>query len=104
MPVGWLRQQLGDDEGLLGVGQIAQRLGRNRSTVRAWCEQGRFQGAFKLNGRDWRVPAASLTSYLNGQRVSETAPEIVTQCGRRRRRIRIPAPSADLGDWRGEAV
>jgi excisionase family DNA binding protein len=52
----------------LTVGELAARLHRAASTVREWCEHGRFAGAYKLNGRDWRVPLAALDAFLAGQR------------------------------------
>jgi Helix-turn-helix domain len=79
LPPGWpvtlpreaLLEMLGDvpasETGLLTVSQIAAQLHRSPSTVRGWCEAGRFAGAFKLEGRDWRVPAHALESFLSGQ-------------------------------------
>ena len=34
------------------VAELAGRFHRSASTVRCWCEHGRFQGAYKLNRRD----------------------------------------------------
>lgn len=64
----------------LTVAQVAERLHRKASTIRGWCQEGRFTGVYKLNGRDWRVPPASVEAFLNGQRPQ-------------------PAP-VDLGAWR----
>jgi excisionase family DNA binding protein len=61
----------------LTVAELAARLHRAASTVREWCEHGRFAGCYKLNGRDWRVPVAALDAFLAGQR-GERA---VTQLG-----------------------
>lgn len=52
----------------LTVAELAARFHRAASTVREWCEHGRFAGAYKLNGRDWRVPLAALDAFLAGQR------------------------------------
>jgi excisionase family DNA binding protein len=60
-------------EGLLTLSQVAERVGRAVSTVKGWCNRGELPGAFKLNGRDWRVPPASLEDYLHRQR-EPTAP------------------------------
>jgi len=57
--------------GDLTVADVASRVGRKPSTVRGWLEAGRFTGAYKLNGRDWRVPAGSLTAFLDAQRTSK---------------------------------
>jgi excisionase family DNA binding protein len=51
----------------LTVRELAERLHRAPSTVRGWCEQDRLPGAYKLNGRDWRVPAEAMDSFLADQ-------------------------------------
>jgi len=50
------------------VGEVARRFHRSASTVRGWCEHGRFEGAYKLNGRDWRIPATAVDAFLAEQR------------------------------------
>lgn len=50
------------------VAELAARFHRSPSTVRDWCEHGRFEGAYKLNGRDWRIPLAALDAFLAEQR------------------------------------
>src|SRR3989442_14136397 len=62
------------------VAELAARFHRSASTVRDWCEHGRFESAYKLNGRDWRVPVSSLDAFL------------AEQGGKR--------PAAQLGAWR----
>jgi hypothetical protein len=52
----------------LTVTELAARFHRAASTVRQWCEHGRFEGAYKLNRRDWRVPVAALETFVAGQR------------------------------------
>ena len=69
----------------LTVAQLAAQLGRQPATVRAWCERGELEGAYKLNGREWRVPPAAVTRYLDRQR------------GARR------PGGASLADWRQTA-
>jgi excisionase family DNA binding protein len=49
------------------VAELAARFHRSPSTVRDWCERGRFEGAYKLNGRDWRIPPAALDAFLADQ-------------------------------------
>lgn len=51
----------------LTVGELSAHYHRAPSTVRAWLEAGRFPGAYKLNGRDWRVPPAALEAFRTGQ-------------------------------------
>jgi hypothetical protein len=76
----------------LGVGQIAGRFGRKPSTVRAWLEQGRFPGAYKLSGRDWRAPAASIAAFEEAERTRGAGKAKVSPL----RRGKTP----DLGSWR----
>lgn len=30
------------------------------STIRTWCERGELAGAYKLHGREWRVPLSAI--------------------------------------------
>jgi len=50
------------------VGELALRFDRSPSTIRDWCEQGHFEGAYKLNGRDWRIPEAAVDAFVARQR------------------------------------
>ena len=50
------------------VAELATRFHRSASTVRGWCEHGRFEGAYKLNGRDWRIPTTGVDAFLAEQR------------------------------------
>ena len=45
------------------VAQLAARFGRTPSCVRAWLDAGRFEGAYKLNNKDWRVPVAGVLAF-----------------------------------------
>jgi hypothetical protein len=67
--------------GDLTVTELAAHFKRSASTVRGWLEAGRFPGAYKLNGRDWRTPFASVEAFEKAQREPKTA-------------------GADLGAWR----
>ena len=75
VPVGWLRDQIGsqpepEDETELAdlkVHELAAKLGRSASTVRGWCGSGELEGAYKLNGREWRIPPAAAKAFLNRQ-------------------------------------
>lgn len=74
----------------LSVSELCARYQRSPSTVRGWLEAGRFPGAYKLNGRDWRVPPDALAAFQSAQR---TQTPVVT----------APTPSsqpADLRAWR----
>ena len=59
------------------VGELATRFHRSASTIRDWCEHARFEGAYKLNGRDWRIPHVALDAFLAKQR--RPPPEPVTR-------------------------
>ena len=72
----------------LTLSDVASRVGRALSTVRGWCSSGRLLGAYRLNGRDWRVPAAALDAFLRGQEE------------RRARPARGTSRTTDLSAWR----
>ena len=66
----WLRAELDicdDSLADLTAEQVAEQLGRSPSTIRGWCIDGRLR-AYKLNGREWRVPRAAIREYLEGQK------------------------------------
>ena len=46
---------------------VATEVGRASSTVRTWCNSKRLDGAYRLNGRDWRIPQAALRNFLDEQ-------------------------------------
>jgi hypothetical protein len=105
--VGELLQVLGGEDGQPGVvstlctvAEVALQLHRSPSTVRGWCEAGRFAGAFKLNGRDWRIPPAAVERFLDAQR--PTAPSAADPARAARPRTGR-GRSIDLGAWRKEA-
>jgi hypothetical protein len=50
------------------VEELAARFGRKGSTVREWCEQGLFPGAYKLRDREWRVPLAGIAAFEQKER------------------------------------
>jgi excisionase family DNA binding protein len=64
----------------LTAAELAAQLHRSPSTIRDWCERGRFEAAYKLNGRDWRIPQAAVEAFLSEQRGN--------------------GPVAQLGAWR----
>jgi hypothetical protein len=70
------------------VEAIASRYGRAPSTVRGWCEAGRFPGAYKLHDREWRIPMAALEAFEAQERRRDHP------TGQGRRRVR------SLSDWR----
>lgn len=67
------------------VEEVASRYSRAPSTVRGWCEAGRFPGAYKLHNREWRIPSAALAAFEAAVRGRATASRRDAQ---------------SLGDWR----
>lgn len=68
----------------LTIAEVAAFFHRSASTVRGWCEHGCFEGAYKLNGRDWRVPRASVETFLGKQRGDSSDAKLGTWRGARR--------------------
>src|SRR5207245_1327497 len=52
----------------LTIRDLAQLFGKQPSTVRAWVERGDFPGAYKLHGKEWRVPVSAVEAFQNGER------------------------------------
>jgi len=50
------------------IRDLAQLFGKQPSTVRGWVERGDFPGAYKLHGKEWRVPVNAVDSFQNRQR------------------------------------
>ena len=55
----------------LTIRDLAQLFGKQPSTVRAWVERGDFPGAYKLHGKEWRVPVSAVEAFQNRQRASD---------------------------------
>lgn len=77
VPVGWVVERLAAVEsseattdGLeidLTCEEVAKLLQRASPTVRAWCATGRFPGAWRLNGKQWRIPRAAIMDFQHQQ-------------------------------------
>lgn len=52
----------------LTIGELSRLFGKRPSTVRAWVERGDFPGAYKLHGKEWRVPASAVEAFQDRQR------------------------------------
>lgn len=95
LPVEWLRGLLeaepsGGDEPdqLLTLEQIAEIAGRSISTVRSWCNSGQIEGAFRLHGREWRIPSGAWRRHLESLQSDVEDARMVQH------------RPADLGSWR----
>ena len=71
------------------VVEVAERLNRSPSTVRGWCGSGALEGAYRLRGREWRIPPGRLRAFLDS--------EAKSRGGRMRPRAE---EDIDLGAWR----
>lgn len=80
VPVRWIREHLTIEAGEmevaapaetdelideLTVAEVARKMTRSASTIRSWCPD--IPGAYKLHGKDWRIPRAGLRAYLDRQ-------------------------------------
>lgn len=96
VPVRWVRalshvegaQQLAD----LTVSELASELDRSAATIRGWCGSGKIPGAYRLRGREWRIPPSAVRRFLEHEASerNESAGHDV-------------AHPIDLGTWRKEA-
>ena len=97
LPVDFLRGLLCEkvvdiDQGQadLTVEQIAEEYRRSVSTVRGWLAEELIPGAYKLRGREWRVPQSGLRKFLAQQSAQHGSPGSIT----------LRQGEADLGSWR----
>jgi excisionase family DNA binding protein len=109
VPAAWLREVLaGDsqqgranvnndkrliDQADLTVKEVAARFGRKPCTVRLWLERGMFSGAYRLHGREWRIPLDALAKF------EADARQGVPKHARAHIRAR-PRSAPHLSDWR----
>lgn len=88
VPAAWLIELLvegGADESDLTVPELGALFARSESTMRTRLERGEFPGAYKLGGKQWRVPRAAVATFREAQaRQTRTGEATVTS----------------LGDWR----
>ena len=77
VPRDWLLEQLSGASPIppespalvdLTIGDLTRLFGKRPSTVRAWVERGDFPGAYKLHGKEWRVPESGVEAFQNRQR------------------------------------
>ena len=98
LPVSWIRAHLpetattkpGDSDVDLTVEHVAELFGRADSTIRTWIAQGVFPSAYRLRGREWRIPRSDLVAHQQQQReASKPAPPATATNA-----------DADLSAWR----
>jgi excisionase family DNA binding protein len=101
VPVRWIKELLAADDQTLDSGrsdsdvdltvkEVARRFGRGASTIRTWLARGELVGAYRLHGREWRVPLASIDRLQRAQAepvAAESMPQRFTR-------------SPDVGEWR----
>ena len=102
VPVRWLGELLaaegqtpqivqpGGDVVDLTVKEVAARFGRRESTIRGWLARGDLEGAYRLHGREWRIPVSSIDRLQRAQR------ELRVSRPSQGRAERSP----DIGGWR----
>ena len=76
----------------LTVQQVATLFGRGESTVRTWLAERAFPNAYRLRGREWRIPRSDVTVMQKNQRAQRGVLTCQPQIA-----------SVDLGDWRKHA-
>ena len=102
VPVRWLGELLaaegqtpqvvqpGGDVVDLTVKEVAARFGRRESTIREWLARGDLEGAYRLYGREWRIPVSSIDRLQRAEgRLRDS----------RRAQNRVER-SPDIGGWR----
>lgn len=52
----------------LTIKEVASLMGKKESTVRGWLQAGEIEGAYKLHGREWRIPHDALRKFQERQR------------------------------------
>lgn len=75
----------------LTIEELGRELHRSPSTIRGWlaADPMPFPDAYRLNGREWRIPRANVAAYLARQRprMPQDRTEAIETTG-------------DLGSWR----
>lgn len=104
--IAWIAAQLDADRILevqenaidsidLTVSEVAALFHRGNSTVRTWIANGVFPNAYRLHGREWRVPYEDLTAMQKR--------EARTRNGRKSGVANDSPSASDLGSWRHHA-
>ena len=80
----------------LTVPQLAERFERGESTIRGWLAAGAFPGAYRLHGREWRIPAAAVEAMQRAAAAEAERGDGADAAGQDQRASATP----DLGEWR----
>ena len=102
VPASWLLKVLSDTEQPtapqpiltvdLTLAEVAAKFGRKSpSTVRRWCEKGMLPGAYRLRGREWRIPIAAVVAFQ--ERYREGGCRLAPHAS-------LTVAGGSLGDWR----
>jgi len=75
----------------LTVGQVAAQFGKGASTIRTWLARGELPDAYRLHGREWRVPATAVVALQRSQAARHAQTSTAAPKSRQ---------AADLGEWR----
>src|SRR5690554_3806934 len=52
----------------LTVQEVADAFGRGVSTIRTWVGEGRFPSAYRVHGREWRIPRSDVEAMQLAER------------------------------------
>ena len=111
VPVSWIADVLEQETAGAGADvtadlrleDVAAQLERAVSTVRTWCQQQRIPGAYRLRGREWRIPRKGLQAFLDAEQRGDASagpagPSLPVR--RSRGRASTPTKPVSLGSWR----
>jgi excisionase family DNA binding protein len=76
----------------LTVVEVAEMFGRSTSTVRGWLASDALPGAYRLHGREWRVPRSAIEAMQAAQRKAQQRAQTPARATR--------TGTTDLGAWR----
>ncbi len=73
----------------LTVQQVAAEFSKGHSTIRTWIARGELPGAYRLHGREWRIPRTAIDAMQRRES------ELDRQPAKKR-----PVAVSELGEWR----
>ena len=80
------------------VEQVAEMFGRGCSTIRSWLAAGEFPNAYKLQGREWRIPRSDIEALQARERDAQRR---AIQGAQQKTGLEpADANAADLSAWR----